>query len=111
MLFLLRCNEAEEHFLAAAYLRDQGIDLCLLRPLAARIIPLKDFPSQLQFLWVVARLIPAHTEIVLGFRSPIGLGITNQNLLEALHGVLEVIMIECNLTLAQDDLGDKILRR
>jgi hypothetical protein len=90
---------------------NQRIGLCLLGPLTIRVISLKDFQPQLQFLGIMARLVLSHPEIVLSLGSRVCLRKTNQNLLEALHGLLKVIEFELRFTLPENDLADEIFRR
>jgi hypothetical protein len=59
----------------------------------------------------MARFIFSNTKKVLGLRGSICFGIANQYLLETLHRLLEMILIEFNLAFTNDELGDKILRR
>jgi len=57
----------------------------------------------------MACFIFGNTEIVLGFRCSICLGIASQNLPQTLHGLLKVVKIEFSFPLAKDELGSKIL--
>jgi len=59
----------------------------------------------------MACLIFGNSQIVLSLRCCVCLGKPNQNFLKALYGLFKAIKIEINLALAQDDLGNKILRR
>jgi hypothetical protein len=59
----------------------------------------------------MARFIFGNPEIVLGFGCGLCLRKSDQNLLEALYGLLKAIKLELRLPLPKDDLGDKILRR
>ena len=92
-------------------LRNQCIDLRLFGPLAVWVILLQYFQPQLQFLRIMARLVFSHPEIVLSLWSGVSLGITDQHLLETLHGLLKAVLIEFNLALAENDLSNEILRR
>jgi hypothetical protein len=59
----------------------------------------------------MARLVFSHSKIVLSLWGGVSLGITDQNLLETLHGLLKVIQIEFGFSFAKDELGSKILWR
>jgi len=89
---------------------DQGIDLGLFGPFAARIIPLKDLEPQFQLLRIMARLILGDSKIVLGLRGGIRFGITDQNLLKTLDPLFKSVKVEFCFTFSEDDLGNEILR-
>lgn len=59
----------------------------------------------------MACLIFGNSEIVLSLWRCICLRKPDQDFLETLHGLFKAIKIEFSLALAEDDLGDEILRR
>jgi len=59
----------------------------------------------------MACLVFCHSEIILSLWSSIRFGIPNQDLLETLHGLIKTILIEFNLALTENELGNEILGR
>ena len=89
---------------------DQEIGLGAHRPFAVRVFGLQDLVADLQVMGVVGGAVAADGPVVDGLGRGEALGPVADQALEGGQAVVEAAVVEIGLALAQEQVGDELLR-